>query len=44
MTLQTDVARQWLSGDHVVTSTDTNATISLQHKNDILYAVLAEML
>jgi hypothetical protein len=36
MVLQTTaVARQWLSSDHVVTPTDTNATVAL------LYAVRA---
>jgi hypothetical protein len=41
MTLKTAVARQWLSGDHVITQTETNATILLQQKNDVLYAVRA---
>jgi hypothetical protein len=38
------VARQWLSSDHVGTATDTNATIAQRQRNDVFYAVLAEML
>jgi hypothetical protein len=45
MALQTAaIARQWVSSNHVGTETDTNATIALQQRNGILYAVRAEML
>jgi hypothetical protein len=45
MALQTmAVARQWLSSDHVITLTDINATIALQQRKDVFYAVRAEML
>jgi hypothetical protein len=40
----TAVARQRLNSDHVVTPTDTNATIALQQGNGVFYAVHAEML
>jgi hypothetical protein len=45
MALQTmAVARQWLNRDHFVTPTDTNATVALQQRNGVFYAVCAEML
>jgi hypothetical protein len=45
MTPQTiAVARKWLSGDHLVTPTDTNATTALQQRNGVFYVVHAEML
>jgi hypothetical protein len=45
MALQTAaVARQWLSSYHVGTPTDTKATIALQQRNGVFFAVLAEML
>jgi hypothetical protein len=45
MALQTTaVATQLLTSDHAVTTIDTNATIFLQHRNDIFYKVRAEML
>jgi thermostable 8-oxoguanine DNA glycosylase len=40
----TAIVRQWLSSDHVVTPTDTNATIALQQRNCVFYALRAEML
>jgi hypothetical protein len=40
----TPVARQWLSSDHVVTPTDMNATIALQQRNGVFYAVHVEIL
>jgi hypothetical protein len=44
MALQTmAVARKWLSSDHMVTPADTNATIALQQRNGVFYAVRAEM-
>jgi hypothetical protein len=45
MTLQTmDLARQWLSSDHLVTPTDRNTIIALQHRNGVVYVVRAKML
>jgi hypothetical protein len=45
MSLQTTaVARQQLNNDHVVTQTNAKATIALQQKNGVFYAVRAEML
>jgi hypothetical protein len=44
MTLQTIVvASQWLSSHHVGTPTNTNATVAQQQRNDVFYAVLADM-
>jgi hypothetical protein len=39
----TAVARQWLCRDHVVTSTDMNATIALQQRNCVFYEVRVEI-
>jgi hypothetical protein len=45
MALQTTaIAMQWLSSDHVVTPTDTNATIALQQRNGVFNEIRAEML
>jgi hypothetical protein len=45
MALQTTaVARQLLSNDHMVTPTETNATIALQQRNGVFYAVRDEVL
>jgi hypothetical protein len=38
------VARKWLSSDHAVIPTETNATIALQQRSGVFYAVHAEML
>jgi hypothetical protein len=38
------VDRLLLISGHVVTPTDTNATIALQHRNGVFYAVRAEKL
>jgi hypothetical protein len=45
MTVQTTaVARHRFSSNYVVTPTDTNATVTLQQRNCVVYAVRAEML
>jgi hypothetical protein len=43
-TAKTAVDIQWLSSDHAITPTEINATIALQQRYDIFYAVRAEML
>jgi hypothetical protein len=43
MALQTVVATQWLSSDHMVNLTVTNVTIALQQWNGVFYAVRDEM-
>jgi hypothetical protein len=40
----TAIPRQWFSSDHVVTPTDTNATVALQQRSCVFYALRAEML
>jgi hypothetical protein len=45
MALQTmAVVKQWLSSDHMDTSTDTNTTSAQQQRNDVSCAVHAEVL
>jgi hypothetical protein len=38
------VASQWLSSDHMGTPIDTDATIVQQQRNEVFYAVRAEIL
>jgi hypothetical protein len=40
----TAIVRQWLSNDHAVIPKDTSATIALQQRNGVFYAVHAEIL
>jgi hypothetical protein len=45
MALQTTaIPRKWLSSDHMVTPTDTDAIIALQQRNGVFCVVRAKML
>jgi hypothetical protein len=40
----TAVASQWLSCDHVFTPANTNATLLLQQRNGVFYAIGSDIL